>query len=248
MSLSIPDQRDSLSAVEWRPWPQDPRYRVGSDGTILGVWGGPLKDTISAKWGYCIMVVRLTSGRRLCTTRHRIVCETFHGPCPPGHEAAHLNGIHTDCRAENLEWKTPEGNMADRVPHGTNGMKLTAEEVQQIRLRAGESRTGLAREFGVSVAAIQQIHVGRTWQHLPWPDGTAPTPRQEAPQAIANLGSPPAGEAHHRAILDEEAVRDIRKQHADGRRGVISQMARKYDVTPATIRCAVQRKTWKHVD
>lgn len=236
-----------MSDVEWRPWPQDPRYLVGSDGTILGPWGRPWQS-YPIKGGYLGLSLRLASGKRVGTTRHRVVCEAFHGPCPDGMEAAHKNGVSTDCRAENLQWKTAPRNAADRVPHGTNGVRLTAEQVQEIRnsAEAGQSRAILARRYEVSVAAIQQVLIGRTWQHLPWADGQQPQ-RGAPPETVLNFGPPPTGEDHHLARLTEDAVREIRTRHAEGQRGVISEMARKYGVTVATVRSVVQRKTWKHV-
>lgn len=50
---------------------------------------------------------------------HRLVLEAFVGPCPEGCEAAHLNGLRGDNRAENLAWKTPTLNYQDKVAHGT---------------------------------------------------------------------------------------------------------------------------------
>lgn len=156
--------------IEWRLWPQDPRYRVGSDGTILGVRGGPLKHTIHPKWGYCLIVVRLASGRRICTTRHRIVCETFHGPCPPGKEAAHRNGVPADCAASNLLWKTKQANAADRLLHGTLGRRLTADQVQEIRLaKCIVPQVVLAERYGVTPLTIRHVWTGHTWKLLAWP-------------------------------------------------------------------------------
>jgi hypothetical protein len=159
-----------VSEVEWRPWPQDPRYTVGSDGTILGPAGRPWKHYI-IKWGYCGMTLRLASGRRVGTTRHRVVCETFHGPCPPGKEAAHLNGVPADCAASNLRWKTKPDNHRDRLGHGTHGRKLTAEQVQEIRLALGSvERAALAELYGVAPLTVKHIWTGKTWRYLAWPD------------------------------------------------------------------------------
>lgn len=159
-----------MTAVEWRPWLLDPRFTVGSDGTILGIWGRPLNHTVN-KWGYAIIVVNLAGGRRLCTSRHRMVCETFHGPCPDGMEAAHRNGVHLDCRARNLEWKTKAANSHDRIGHGTNGVKLTTEQVQEIRLARGVTEKGpLAERYGVSPLTIKHIWTGHTWKQLAWPE------------------------------------------------------------------------------
>jgi len=41
---------------------------------------------------------------------HRLVLETFSGPCPEGMECMHLNGIADDNRVENLRWGTRSEN------------------------------------------------------------------------------------------------------------------------------------------
>lgn len=46
---------------------------------------------------------------------HRLVLESFIGPCPEGMEACHLNGNGFDNRIENLRWDTHEANMAEQA-------------------------------------------------------------------------------------------------------------------------------------
>lgn len=57
------------------------------------------------------------AGRRLAV--HRMVLEAFVGPCPPGMEGAHLNGVRADARLVNLAWVTPVENQSHRWLHGT---------------------------------------------------------------------------------------------------------------------------------
>ena len=108
--------------------------------------------------------------------RHTLVCETYHGSRPPGHETRHLNGDPGDDRPANLAWGTRTENGADMIDHGrsTRGRKntqvvLTEEQVHDIRRRrkAGESGRELADEFGVHEATICDIHKGRHWKWLP---------------------------------------------------------------------------------
>ena len=44
--------------------------------------------------------------------------------------------------------------------------KLTEADVRAIRLRAGDDRTTVAHDFGVSVYTINDIVSGRTWKHV----------------------------------------------------------------------------------
>lgn len=108
-------------------------------------------------------------------TLHRLIMLAFVGPCPEGKEVAHLNGISTDCRLENLAYVTPSENSYQKVAHGTmpagekcHTHKLKEAEVLEIRRRlaAGEGLTALSREYGVGLTAISQIRERRSWKHI----------------------------------------------------------------------------------
>jgi len=58
--------------------------------------------------------------------------------------------------------------------------------------------------------------------------------------------STPRGESNPSSRLTEEKVYDILEQYT-GERGQITQLARQYEVSPATIRKIVKRETWKHL-
>lgn len=57
--------------------------------------------------------------------------------------------------------------MADRVRHGTNGRRLTAEQVAAIRAEPSTSRNELAARFGVTPGTISHIRTGHSWARLP---------------------------------------------------------------------------------
>jgi hypothetical protein len=107
---------------------------------------------------------------------HRLVLTAFVGPCPDGMEACHFpDPSSANCRLENLRWDTKQGNMADKVRHGTDPKgernpraKLTREQVAEIRSRAGhgESRRSLARRYGVGRTTIDFIVNGGTWKDV----------------------------------------------------------------------------------
>lgn len=153
--------------TEYRPWPRHPGYLIGSGGAVIGSRGRPLVLIVDR--GYLCFSAHIGAGtghgRPTLVRVHVAVCETFHGPRPPGHEAAHENGIPTDCRAENLSWKTPAENQADKIRHGTlrPRAKLTIEQVREIRASPEPTRV-LAERFGVGKSAIRRIRSGRTWQ------------------------------------------------------------------------------------
>ena len=52
---------------------------------------------------------------------HRLVAETFIGPCPvPGYEVCHGDGDIFNNAASNLRWDTRSSNQLDQVRHGTH--------------------------------------------------------------------------------------------------------------------------------
>lgn len=104
-----------------------------------------------------------------------LVCTVFHGPRPDGHEVAHLNGDPLDNRAENLAWKTPAANQADRIEHGTSNRgtqhgraRLTEEDVKQIRrmAAAGRPQAEMMAQFGIAQTTVSQIVTRKTWAWL----------------------------------------------------------------------------------
>lgn len=104
----------------------------------------------------------------------RVVCELAHGKPPtPKHEAAHLCGKgHEGCiNHKHLRWKTKLENEADKIAHGTllagekhNCVKLTVEQVREIRTLSHLPASKVAPRYDVSIQAIYDIRHGRTWR------------------------------------------------------------------------------------
>lgn len=51
---------------------------------------------------------------------HCLVAEAFVGPIPEGKQVNHLNGVKTDCAADNLEFASPSQNMEHSYSLGTH--------------------------------------------------------------------------------------------------------------------------------
>ena len=96
---------------------------------------------------------------------HQLVMLAFHGLPPPGTEAMHLNGNPKDNRPENLRYGTHSENMTDMYRLGKGHLKLTPEEVRQIRfgLASGWSVKELAAAYGVSETCIRRIRKRRRY-------------------------------------------------------------------------------------
>lgn len=161
--------------TEFRLWPRDLRFLVGDDGSVIGPSGRALR-TGSSHGGYRVIGwYRPAPLGRLTVHVHVMVCETFHGPRPAGHQAAHGNGDPVDNRAVNLRWATVAGNAADRIRHGTQlrgvanpRARLTERDVRVIR-RAAALRIrqrAIAERYGISVPTVQAIIYRRNWRHV----------------------------------------------------------------------------------
>lgn len=104
---------------------------------------------------------------------HRFAYLLWCGPIP----SADLHVLHRCdfkpcCNPSHLWLGTHQENMADKIAKGRDargerqgGHKLTDDGVREIRRRskAGEPRTTLAQEFGVSATAISYAARGKTW-------------------------------------------------------------------------------------
>lgn len=140
---------------------------------LKGMWLNPS----TSKDGY-VRVSLMRNGRHVVLV-HRLVLETYIGPCPDGMEACHSNGDRSDNRLSNLRWDTSVANEFDKIAHGTydarisrgekNGLsKLTELEVRQIDKfhGLGMSRRRLSEMYGVSQNQIRMIALHKQWKHL----------------------------------------------------------------------------------
>lgn len=107
---------------------------------------------------------------------HRLVLETFVGPCPDGMECCHNNGIKTDNRLENLRWGTKKENYKDRIKHKgaicgetSSNHKLIERDVRMIVYiwQTGLfTQSEIAAIYNVSQSHISFIITKRQWKHL----------------------------------------------------------------------------------
>lgn len=122
--------------------------------------------------GYLMVSLSWNGKVRRCRV-HNLVAQAFLGPCPPGLEVNHKDGVKAHLNVGNLEYATHQYNMAHAyctglMKAGENlpQAKLTADEVRQIRRLYVPGVMGcirLARQFGVTSAAIQHIVQHKSW-------------------------------------------------------------------------------------
>lgn len=155
-----------------------PDYIVDTDGSVCGKrFGKPLKASLG-KSGYT-QVVLCGNKNHTYKSVHRLVLETFVGPCPDGMECCHNNGIKDDNKLENLRWDTKSNNQKDSIKHGTSvclrlgeqsiNHKLTEQNVKMIiyMYRTGEfTQQEIAHTYNVSQKQISNIVNRKDWKHI----------------------------------------------------------------------------------
>ncbi len=165
-----------------------PGYRVDSEGSVWSRWrrtamgrGLGTKFVLGSAWkrlklGFVreyrtIQLYR--DGRSHRRRVSRLVLECFRGPCPPGMEACHRNGLAGDNALRNLRWGTRKSNQADRRRHGTHlagsehpRAKLTTKQVLRLvtaNPAAGQARRAWAAKLKIDVSTINRILRGSSY-------------------------------------------------------------------------------------
>lgn len=142
--------------------------RPGTPGNLI------LKPTVNNTGYHC--VGPSLNGKQRVIHIHVLVLAAFEGPCPAGMEVLHGPGGRLDNRLVNLSYGTrSQNNGPDRVRDGTairgeqvKTRKLTDAIVAECRRRhaGGETRSALAREFGVSWITMNRAITGMYWAHV----------------------------------------------------------------------------------
>jgi hypothetical protein len=122
--------------------PKDNRRFIPEDrgyNTPCWIWQGKIAVT-----GYGMRYM----GEDIEELAHRVYYEWFVGPIPRGLTIDHLCRVRACVNPAHMEPVT----RGENVRRGDHSKKLTPAQVERIRL--GESRQLLAREFGVTPEAI----------------------------------------------------------------------------------------------
>ena len=170
----------SPSVEEWHPVEDFPGYEVSSLGRVKGKRVPFLRPAVVG--GYPSVTLH-APGRRRTVKLHALVCAVSHGPRPPGHEAAHLNGVRADCRANNLAWASPAENARHKREHKTwpageanPAAKITAAQARAIRTEYDAlprrtcgrvphgARVEIAGRYGVSRWLVTKIANRSLWR------------------------------------------------------------------------------------
>lgn len=162
-----------------------PGYCVGSDGTVWTRKGKGPRTPLRANWRLLNREPGVNGHERvrLCHKGavvrylvHRLVLETFIGPCPDGMVACHYpDPSPSNNSVFNLRWATRQDNERDAVEHGTRIMgshhpqsKLTEVDVLEMRAqyKAGVPSKVLAARYGLNRNTVSGIVFRRMWKQI----------------------------------------------------------------------------------
>jgi hypothetical protein len=119
----------SVDGLEFRFVVGASRYCVGSDGTVwkhLGLIWKEVQGVVGKcdrYIGYKLVWITFDDRKRRKTRVHVAVATAFHGTCPEGQQARHLDGDPLNNCCDNLKWGTPKENSEDQVRHRLKGLK-----------------------------------------------------------------------------------------------------------------------------
>jgi len=126
------------------------KYRRLFPGTVLAC--------APNNWGH-MHVMLSCHGKAIGRLVHRLVLETFVGPCPPGMECRHFpDDDKRNNRLDNLQWGTPKENAQDKIIHGTTGKGKSVSK--EMRERISKKLTG-SKHSAESRAKMSAAHQRR---------------------------------------------------------------------------------------
>ena len=170
----------------WKTIPDFPGLYSASDlGRVRNDTTGRILKPRPTKNGYIRYALFVGGKTYRHALAHRLIWEIFSSPIEAGMQINHISGDKHDNRLPNLELTTPLENIrhywrsrgynpSDPLPRAAsprsgefNGnTKLSASGVLEIKslLASGISQSKIAKQFGVTQAAISGINRGKTWR------------------------------------------------------------------------------------
>jgi hypothetical protein len=165
-----------------KPIPDFPAYSITKAGQVWSnYYGGRwLKFNLCSDGRHHEVLCK--KGQTYPKLVHRLVLETYIGPCPDGMECRHLDGNPLNNNLSNLRWGTKSENVRDAINHGTfnaipprfegethPNSKLTEQDVRMIvyiRKTNLFTQREIAKMFNISEYAISDIIRRKSWKHI----------------------------------------------------------------------------------
>ncbi len=104
-----------IDGEEWKTISEFPSYQISSHGRVKNCQMGNLLKGRPLN-GYIQICIKW-EGKLYFRYVHILVLTYFRGPCPPGFESRHLDGIRNHNILNNLAWGTHKENIEDKIKH-----------------------------------------------------------------------------------------------------------------------------------
>lgn len=247
--------------IDWFDWLPTNLYRVGDDGSVWR-WckGDPLRPkSRPPHWRRLTLNPSLNGVTQLflCHCGHRkqvvlgtLVCRAFHGPRPPGCQAARVGRDPKSYAAKDVQWVPTGKSRIARRSRLANGepilptliaegdtdsshTKLDAAIVLAIRemAKANLSSAEIASRFKLDRKTVVRVANGTAWKRISG--------------AIPGWGGHKRGSGLPSAVLTEQDIPRICLLSSQGWKG--RDIADQYGVTEAVISRVLNGKSWTHV-
>jgi len=152
------------------------KYEISNAGEIRNKNTGRILKPGKDGNGY-LRIGLCKDGKMKYFSVHRLVLESFLGPCPFGKESCHNDGDIYNNNINNLRFDTHKNNNRDKIKHGTiwnpKGSKhwkskLIEPQVVEIKKLIKEkfSCLKIAKIYNVSKRTIENIKYNKTWKHI----------------------------------------------------------------------------------
>ena len=141
------------------------KVKSNKNNYILAQW----KD----KDGYKICQIKINGKWKHCRV-HRLVAQAFIPNPDKKPEVNHINGIKDDNRIQNLEWATTSENQKhafkiglSKARRGSDACNSILSEKQTMEIFLSTlPQVDIAKLYNVSKHVINQIKIGKAWEHL----------------------------------------------------------------------------------
>ena len=154
--------------MKWEPIAGFSNYEISEDGNVRNIHTGHILKHNIKKGNAPYHRVHLSEkGRATYKLVHRLVLETFVGPCPEGMQTLHHDDDPNNNCLSNLSWGTPIDNhkTIDRKGENNGKCRLTPDDVRAIR-QSDEPYRVIAARFNITTGYVSTIKINRTWKHL----------------------------------------------------------------------------------
>lgn len=155
------------------------KYEISNIGEIRNKKTGKILKPSKDGTGY-LRVGLCKNGKMKYFSVHRLVLESFLGPCPLGMESCHNDGDMYNNNIKNLRFDTHKNNNRDKIKHGTTyrpdysvikhpNAEVDRDQVIEIKKLLKEgilTQKEISKKLGIALKIINDINTGRTWKHV----------------------------------------------------------------------------------